>query len=160
VTAPPVFRDVVPGDEAIVFGFVRALAVFEKLEHECVATEADFARALFATPARCHAFIVEQGGAPIGFALWHHAFSTFTGKHGLYLEDVFVNPERRGQGVGRAIFAELARRALADGCGYMKWSVLDWNRRAVDFYTGLGASSLDEWTVRRLDGEALAALAA
>jgi GNAT superfamily N-acetyltransferase len=160
MTDGPVFRDVAPGDEALVLRFVRALAAFEKLEHECVATEADFARALFGAPARCHAMIAEHGGVPIGFALWHYAFSTFTGRHGLYLEDVFVNPDRRGQGVGRAIFAELARRALAEGCGYMKWSVLDWNRRAVEFYTALGARSLDEWTVRRLDGEALAALAA
>ena len=155
-----VFRDVAPGDEALVLGFVRELAAFERLAHECVATEADFAAALFGTPARCHAMIVEQDGGPIGFALWHHAFSTFTGRSGLYLEDVFVAAERRGRGVGRAIFAELARRAVAGGFTYMKWSVLDWNRRAVDFYTGLGATSLDEWTVRRLDGAALAALAA
>jgi GNAT superfamily N-acetyltransferase len=154
------FRDAVPGDETVVAGFVRALAEFEKLAHECVATPADFGIALFGTPARCHALIAEQDGATIGFALWHYCFSTFTGRHGLYVEDVYVDPAQRGQGVGRAIFRDLARRAVAEGCGYMKWSVLDWNVRAVDFYTSLGAISLDEWTTRRLDGGALAALAA
>jgi hypothetical protein len=123
---PTTFRDVVPGDEALVIRFVRALAAFERLGHECVATEADFARALFASPPRCHALIVERAGLPIGFA----------------------------------VFAELARRAVGEGCAYMKWSVLDWNTKAVGFYTSLGARALDDWTVRRIDGAALAALAA
>jgi GNAT superfamily N-acetyltransferase len=157
---PTTFRDVVPGDEALVIRFVRALAAFERLGHECVATEADFARALFASPPRCHALIVERAGLPIGFALWHYAFSTFSGRHGLYLEDVFITADCRGQGVGRAVFAELARRAVGEGCAYMKWSVLDWNTKAVGFYTSLGARALDDWTVRRIDGAALAALAA
>jgi GNAT superfamily N-acetyltransferase len=155
-----VFRDVVPGDETLVAGFVRALAEFEKLSHECVATPDDFRIALFGTPPRCHALIAEQDGEPIGFALWHYCFSTFAGRHGLYVEDVYVNSPQRGQGVGRAIFRDLARRAVAEGCSHMQWAVLDWNMPAVDFYTSLGAKSLDEWTGRRLDGAALAALAA
>ena len=154
------FRDAVPGDEVLIAGFVHALAAFEQLAHECVATPADFAAALFEAPPRCAALLVESDEKPIGFALWHHCFSTFSGRPGLYVEDVYVDPERRGQGVGRGIFRELARRAVADGCTYMKWSVLDWNRRAVDFYSGLGAGALDGWTVRRLDGAALAVLAA
>jgi GNAT superfamily N-acetyltransferase len=160
VTASLVFRDAAPGDESLVVEFVRALAEFEKLAHECVATCEDFRIALFGTPARCHAMFAEQDGTPIGFALWHYSFSTFSGRPGLYVEDVYVNPEQRGQGIGRAIFRELARRAVAEGCSYMKWAVLDWNVKAVNFYASLGAKALDEWTGQRLDGDALAALAA
>jgi GNAT superfamily N-acetyltransferase len=160
VTASLVFRDAAPGDEYLVAEFVRALAEFEKLAHECVATSEDFRIALFGTPARCHAMFAEQDGTPIGFALWHYSFSTFSGRPGLYVEDVYVNPEQRGQGIGRAIFSELARRAVAEGCSHMKWAVLDWNIKAVNFYASLGAKALDEWTGQRLDGDALAALAA
>jgi GNAT superfamily N-acetyltransferase len=160
VTASLVFRDAAPGDESLVAEFVRALAEFEKLAHECVATSEDFRIALFGMPARCHAMFAEQDGRPIGFALWHYSFSTFSGRSGLYVEDVYVNPEQRGQGIGRAIFRELARRAVAEGCSHMKWAVLDWNIKAVNFYASLGARALDEWTGQRLDGDALAALAA
>ncbi|MCW3475450.1 GNAT family N-acetyltransferase [Limobrevibacterium gyesilva] len=154
------FRDAVPGDEAIVAGFVQALAEYEKLSHEAVATEADFARALFGAPARCQAMIVEADGQPVGFALWFYNFSTFTGRPGLYLEDVYVLPERRGQGIGRAVFRELARRAIAEGCARMEWSVLDSNAPAVKFYRSLGARPKDEWTMQQLSGETLAAVAA
>ena len=154
------FRDVVPGDEALVASFVRALADYEKLAHEVEATEADLARALFGSPPRAHALIVEDAGEPIGFAVWYYNFSTFTGRHGLYVEDIFVNPERRGQGIGRSVFAELARRAIADGCARLEWSVLDWNAPAVNFYRSIGAQPMDEWTTQRLSGEALHALAA
>nr|WP_283949695.1 GNAT family N-acetyltransferase [Limobrevibacterium gyesilva] len=130
------------------------------MSHEAVATEADFARALFGAPARCQAMIVEADGQPVGFALWFYNFSTFTGRPGLYLEDVYVLPERRGQGIGRAVFRELARRAIAEGCARMEWSVLDSNAPAVKFYRSLGARPKDEWTMQQLSGETLAAVAA
>jgi GNAT superfamily N-acetyltransferase len=153
------FRDAVPGDEGRVAWFVRALADYEKLAHEAQATEADFARALFGSPPRCHALFAERDGHAVGFALWFYNFSTFAGRHGLYVEDVFVLPEHRGAGVGKAIFRELARRAVAQGCVRMEWSVLDWNEPAVKFYGAIGARPMDEWTVQRLTGGALAALA-
>ncbi|MBU6498495.1 MAG: GNAT family N-acetyltransferase [Rhodospirillales bacterium] len=155
-----VFRDAVPGDEGIVAHFVRRLAEYEKLLHEAVATEADFRTALFATPPRLSALIAEQAGAPIGFAVWYYDFSTFSGKPGLYLEDIFVEPAHRGRGIGREIFRLLARRALVEGCARMNWSVLDWNAPSIAFYRSIGAVGMDEWTVQRLEGAALAALAA
>jgi GNAT superfamily N-acetyltransferase len=160
VTLAPMFRDAVPGDEFLVHGFVEALARFEKLADECVSTPEDFRVALFDVPARCQAMLVELTGKPIGFALWHYSFSTFSGRAGLYVEDVYVDEAHRGQGIGREIFRALARRAVSEGCAYMKWSVLDWNTKAAAFYTSLGAGALDEWTMRRLDGAAFATLAA
>jgi GNAT superfamily N-acetyltransferase len=153
------FRDAVPGDEGRVAWFVRALAEYEKLLHEARASEADFARALFGTPPRCHALFAERDGQAVGFALWFYNFSTFAGRHGLYVEDVFVLPAHRGAGIGKAIFRELARRAVAQGCARMEWSVLDWNAPAVGFYRSIGARGMDEWTVQRLTGGALQALA-
>ena len=153
------FRDAVPGDEPLVAAFVRALAEYERLAHEAVATEADFARALFAPLPRAHAMFALQNGEPAGFALWFYNFSTFTGRPGLYVEDVFVHPQHRKSGIGRAIFAELARRALAENCARMEWSVLDWNTPAINFYRGIGAVAKDDWTIQRLTGPALRALA-
>jgi GNAT superfamily N-acetyltransferase len=103
--------------------------------------------------------IAEIGGVPAGFAMWFYTFSTFTGRPGLYVEDVFVEPEHRGRGIGRAVFAELARRAVAEGCSRMEWAVLNWNEPAIRFYRGIGALPMTEWTVQRLAGPALAALA-
>jgi GNAT superfamily N-acetyltransferase len=154
------FRDAIPGDEALVARFVRALAEYEKLEHEALATEADLSRALFGSPPRAHALFAEVDGDAVGFAVWFYSFSTFTGRAGLYVEDVFVVPERRGRGIGRAVFSELARRALAEGCARMEWWVLNWNEPAIAFYRSLGARAMDEWTTQRLTGEALAAVAA
>ncbi len=153
------FRDAAPGDEALVAHFVRALAEFERLAHEALGTDDDFRRALFGTPPRAYAFIIEDAGEPIGLALWFYNFSTFVGRHGMYVEDVFVVPEKRGKGIGRAVFLELARRAVAEGCVRMEWSVLDWNEPAVAFYRSLGAKAMDEWTVQRLEDEALLAVA-
>ena len=118
-----------------------------------------FPRALFGEPRRAHALLAEIDGAAVGFAVWFYDFSTFEGCPGLFVEDVFVDPEQRGQGIGRAIFAWLARRALREGCTRMNWSVLDWNAPSIAFYRGLGAVAQDEWTVQRLSGDALAALA-
>ena len=153
------FRDAVPGDENEVGRFVRALADFEKLAHEAVATDEDFRRALFGTPPRARALFAIRNGETAGFAVWYYTFSTFSGRCGLFVEDVFVPSAHRKQGVGRAIFAELARRAVADNCDAMEWSVLDWNTPAVTFYKSIGARPKDGWTEQRLTGAALQALA-
>ena len=153
-------RPAVPGDEALVLHFVRALAEYEKLLHEVQADEADFRRLLFGTPARAEALIAERAGRPVGFALWYYSVSTFDGRPKLYVEDVFVEPAARGGGIGRSIFAHLARRALAQGCGRMEWSVLDWNAPSIAFYRSIGALPREGWTLQRLGGAALQALAA
>ncbi|MCB4821450.1 GNAT family N-acetyltransferase [Roseicella aerolata] len=152
-------RDVTPGDVGLVLHFVRALAEYENLLHEVAATEEDFRALLFGTPARAEALIAEWEGAPAGFALWYYSVSTFDGRAKLYVEDVFVNPEARGRGIGRAIFSELARRALAQGCSRMEWSVLDWNAPSIAFYRSIGALPREGWTLQRLGGDALRALA-
>jgi GNAT superfamily N-acetyltransferase len=148
-----------PGDTPTIVRLVRALATFEKLESEAVATADDFTIALFGSPPRAHAMLAEIGGLPVGLVLWFYNFSTFQGRHGLYVEDVFVEPEHRGLGIGRAFFQAMAARALAEGCGRMEWSVLDWNEPAIKFYRALGAEPMSEWTVQRLAGPALHALA-
>ena len=153
-------RDAAEADLPVLVRLVRALAGYEKLEHEARATEADFRRALFGTPVRAHALIAELDDEPVGFALWFHNFSTFEGRAGLYLEDIYVEPGHRGRGIGRAIFRDLARRAVAADCARLEWSVLDWNAPAVAFYRELGAAAMNEWTVQRLSGDALRALAA
>lgn len=150
-------RDATTDDAGLIARFVRALAEYENLSHEAVASDADFVTAL--TSGRVSALIAEIDGTPVGFALWFHTFSTFTGKSGLYLEDLFVLPEHRGHGIGRAILSDLARRALASGCARLEWSVLDWNKPAVDFYRAIGARPMDEWTVQRMDLAAMANLA-
>lgn len=148
-------RDAVPGDEASIVSFVRALAEYEHLTHQVQGTAEDFRRALFGASPRVWAMIAEREGGPVGFALWFYNFSTFRGRPGLYVEDVFVAPAHRGQGVGRALFHEMARRAVAEGCARMEWSVLDWNAPAIAFYRAIGAAGLDDWTVQRLEGETL-----
>ena len=153
------FREAAPGDEPQIEWFVRALAEYEAQLHEVQATQADFAAALFGPTPACHALFAELDGETVGFALWFFNFSTFVGRAGLYVEDVFVLPSHRGHGVGRAIFSELARRAIAAGCQRMDWSVLDNNTPAVKFYGAIGARPQDEWTVQRLTGDALSAMA-
>jgi GNAT superfamily N-acetyltransferase len=152
-----VLRDATTADAKLIAEFVRGLAEYEKLAHEAVATDLDFAHAI--ASEKIAALIVEIDEKPVGFALWFHTFSTFTGKQGMYLEDLFVLPEHRGAGIGRAILRDLARRALAAGCARLEWSVLDWNLPAVNFYRAIGATPMDEWTVQRMDRGALAALA-
>ena len=153
-------RDATPADLPLVLRFVRALAEYERLLHEVAATEEDFRRLLFGTPPRAEALVAEWEGAPAGFALWFCSVSTFDGRPKLYIEDVFVEPAQRNRGIGRAIFAELARRALAQGCSRMEWSVLDWNAPSIAFYRSIGALPREGWTLQRLSGAALAALAA
>ena len=147
-------------DVPLVARFVHALAVYEKLEHLVTGTEAQFETLLFGSPPSAHALIAEWDGVPVGFAVWYFAISTFTARTKLYLEDVFVAPEVRGQGIGRAIFADLARRAVAAGSSGMEWSVLDWNAPSIAFYRSIGATPHEGWTTQRLTGEALHALAA
>jgi len=149
-----------PSDAAEIARLVKALAEYEKLTHEAEATAQDFHTALFGPTPRAHAMMAEIDGHAVGFALWFYNFSTFKGRHGLYVEDVFVEPGHRGLGIGRAFFQALAARALAEGCARMEWSVLDWNEPALRFYSSLAAEPMSEWTVQRLSGNALHALAA
>ena len=156
---PFTLREAGPADLPVVVRFVRALAEYERLLHEAVATEEDFRVALFGTPPRAGAMVAECGAAPVGLCLWYYTFSTFTGRPGLYIEDIFVDPAHRRRGIGLAFFRAMARRAVAEGCARMEWSVLDWNAPAIAFYRKLGAVPKGEWTVQRLSGEALRTLA-
>ncbi len=143
-----------------ILAFIRALAEYERLLHEVVATEDGMRHALFGSRPYAEVVLAEDEGVPIGFALFFHTFSTFLGQPGIYLEDLFVVPEARGRGVGRALLAHLSRVAVERGCGRVEWAVLDWNAPAIRFYDSLGARPNSEWTVYRLTDEPLAALAA
>ncbi|RJF93278.1 GNAT family N-acetyltransferase [Sphingomonas cavernae] len=147
-------------DLPIIHGFILALAEYEKLAHEVRTDVALLERNLFGQHAYAEVLIAELDGGPVGFALFFHNFSTFEGKPGIYLEDLFVAPEARGAGAGRALLARLAAIAIERECARLEWSVLDWNEPAIGFYRALGAKPMDEWTVQRLDGDALRALAA
>lgn len=147
-------------DTPVILGFIHALAVYEKLEADCVATEESLRATLFGPRPYAEVLLIEEGGKAHGFALFFHNYSTFLAKPGIYLEDLFVNPAARGKGYGKALLAKLAEIALARGCGRLEWSVLDWNQPSIDFYLSLGARPMDEWTVYRVDGDALGALAA
>ncbi len=151
-------RSAVPADVPVILHLIRALARYEKLEHKVEATEADLAEALFGPTPRVFCDLAEVDGRTAGFALWFYTFSTFVGRHGLYLEDLFVEPEFRGRGVGKALIRHLAQRCVAERLGRFEWSVLDWNEPAIQFYRAQGARLLGDWTVCRVDGEALAAL--
>jgi GNAT superfamily N-acetyltransferase len=142
-----------------ILAFIRALAEYERLLQEVVATEEGLRQALFGPRAYAEVVLAEDAGVPLGFALFFHTFSTFLGQPGIYLEDLFVIPEARGRGVGRALLAHLARVAVERGCGRVEWAVLDWNAPAIRFYDSLGARPNDQWTVYRLTGAPLAALA-
>ncbi|MEW6596528.1 MAG: GNAT family N-acetyltransferase [Pseudomonadota bacterium] len=149
-----------PGDAPLVLAFVRELAEYEKLLHEVATTEADIEAALFTPEPRAFCDIVEVDGAPVGMALWFYNFSTFAGRHGIYLEDLYVRPSARGRGAGKALLVHLAQRCVAENLARLEWSVLDWNAPAIGFYDSLEAAAMDEWTIRRLTGAALARLAA
>ncbi|MBU1176512.1 MAG: GNAT family N-acetyltransferase [Alphaproteobacteria bacterium] len=151
-------RSAQPGDEALILSFVRALADYEKLSLQVEASEADLARDLFRVNPRVFCDIAAWDGAPAGFALWFYNYSTFRGRHGLYLEDLFVSPDFRGRGIGKALLVHLARRCTEEGLGRFEWWVLDWNQPSIDFYRSQGAELMKEWTVCRVDGEALATL--
>jgi GNAT superfamily N-acetyltransferase len=151
-------RPAKPADVPVVAELIWQLARFEKLEGEVVLTEELLEAGLFGPRPYAEAVLAEEEGEPIGFALFFHTFSTFLARPGLYLEDLFVLPEHRGHGVGRALLAHLARLALERGCGRLEWAVLNWNKEAIRFYERLGARPNSEWTVYRVAGEALHAL--
>jgi len=146
-------------DAALILDFVRKLAEYERLLHAVEASEADIVRDLFGENPRVFCDIALWDGAPAGFALWFHNYSTFRGRHGLYLEDLFVEPAYRGRGIGKALLIRLAQRCQAEGLGRLEWSVLDWNAPSIEFYRSLGAVPRDEWTVFHLTGDALKKLA-
>ena len=152
-------REATQADLPLITSLVRELAEYEKLAHQAVATEADFAESLFGPSPKAYALIVEHEGQPAGFAIYFYNYSTFLGRPGIYVEDVFVRPEFRRNGFGRALFKYLAQKAVAEKCGRMEWWVLDWNEPAINFYRGLGAVPMDEWTVQRLTGDALKSFA-
>jgi GNAT superfamily N-acetyltransferase len=145
-------------DVPVIAELIRGLARFEKLEHEVTMTEEMLAANLFGPHHYAETLIAEDEGAPVGFALFFHNFSTFLAQPGIYLEDLFVIPEQRGRGVGRELLKELARLAVERGCGRLEWAVLDWNRDAIAFYERLGARPNSDWTIYRLTGEALSSL--
>jgi len=152
-------RGAVAADVPQILAFIKALAVYEKLEHMVVADEAKLAKTLFGERPVAEVRIAEWQNKPAGFALFFHNYSTFLGRPGIYLEDLFVLPEYRGNGIGKALLIHLAQLAVQRDCGRLEWSVLDWNTPAIEFYKALGAVPMDEWTTYRVTGEALPALA-
>jgi GNAT superfamily N-acetyltransferase len=152
-------RPAVPADVAVVLWLIRDLAEYERLSHEVEATAECLGRNLFGERQYAEALIGELRGKPVAFAVYFHNFSTFLGKPGLYLEDLFVKPEARDLGIGRAILRRLARIAVERDCGRLEWSVLDWNKPAIAFYESLGAIPMGDWTIHRVTGDALRSLA-
>lgn len=148
-----------PEDAALILDFIRELAEYERLAHAVSATEEDLRRTLFGRDAYAHALIARIDGEPAGFAVYFFNYSTFLGRPGLYLEDLYVRPAARRRGVGRGLLEHLAGIAMDRGCGRMEWAVLDWNERAIAFYLSLGASPNGEWTTYRLSSDALRRLA-
>lgn len=148
-----------PGEAGLVLDFVRELAAYEKLSHEVEATEAGIADALFGSDPRLFCAIAEWNGEPVGFAVWFLNFSTFSGRHGIYLEDLYVRPSHRGKGVGKALLVYLAKECVDNDWSRLQWAVLDWNAPSIAFYKSLGALMLDDWTLCRVSGPALTRLA-
>lgn len=148
-----------PEDVAIMIALVRELAEFERLLHEVRITPEDLHAHLFGPRPYCEAAVIWVGDEAAGFALWFHNYSTFMGRPGLYLEDLYVRPVFRGQGCGEGLLKHLAGLAVERGCARLEWSVLDWNQRAIGFYKSMGAAPMDEWTVYRVTGDSLLALA-
>lgn len=152
-------RPATPADVAVILRFVRDLAAFEREPDAVEATEPMLHDALFGTAPAAEAVIAEDDTGPLGFALFFHNFSTWAGRRGIYLEDLYVTPEARGRGVGGALLRHIAALAVARGCARFEWSVLDWNVDAIAFYRAMGAVGMDEWTVQRVSGAALRRLA-
>lgn len=148
-----------PEDVPLILRFIRELAEYEKLSHEVVATEEILSESLFGPCPTAFPLIASIGGEPVGWALYFYNFSTFHGRPGIYLEDLYVTPAARGRGAGKALLATLARIAVAERCRRVEWAVLDWNSPSIDFYRSLGAVAMNEWTVYRLTGDAMAHLA-
>lgn len=154
-----VIRQATEADVPLILQFIRGLAEYERLAHECVADEVTLKKSLFGERKVAEVVIGYDHGNPVCFALFFHNFSTFLGRPGIYLEDLFVNPDQRGKGFGKAMLAYLAKLAVERECGRLEWSVLDWNEPAINFYKSLGAKPMDEWTIFRVTGDALTQLA-
>ncbi len=154
----PIIRPATPADLLLIAQFIRDLAEYERLAHDVRFDEAVLGERLFGERPYAEVLIGEIDGAPQGFALFFHNFSTFEGKPGIYLEDLFVRPEARGSGLGKALLKRLACIAVERDCARLEWSVLDWNDPAINFYKSLGAKPMDEWTTFRVDGDALDSL--
>jgi GNAT superfamily N-acetyltransferase len=152
-------RAATESDVPLILQFIRDLAIYEKLEHRVVATEDSLRHTLFGNPRFAEVIFASVDGAAVGFALFFHNYSTFLGQPGIYLEDLFVKPEMRGRGYGKALLAHLARLAKERGCGRVEWAVLNWNAPSIEFYKSIGAVPMDDWSVFRLIGDALDDLA-
>jgi diamine N-acetyltransferase len=152
-------RSATPSDAELIFALLMELAEYEKLTHEVATTQEGLAQALFCDHPRVFCDIVELDGVPVGQAIWFYNFSTFSGRNGLYLEDLFVRPAARGHGAGKALLSHLAKRCVSENLARMEWSVLDWNEPSIDFYKAQGAKMMDEWTGCRVSGQALWRLA-
>lgn len=153
-------REAGHGDGEILLRFVKELAAYEKLADQVVCSAADIETRLTAPNAKLFGFIAEDNGIPVGMALYFYNFSTFRGRHGIYIEDLYVAPASRGHGVGQHLLKAIAQQARANDCARVEWWVLDWNEPAIGFYKKLGAVAMDEWTVYRLEGASLDAMAA
>ncbi len=161
MTSPSLaIRPAISADAALILRFVRELAEYENLLHEVKAGEADIVRDLFGPDPKVFCEIAEWEGEPVGFSLWFYTYSTFQGRHGIWLEDIYVHPSMRGKGVGKALLVQLAQRCVREGLGRFEWWVLDWNEPSIDFYKSQGGVMQDEWTKVRVEGEALAKLGA
>jgi len=154
-----VIRQATSADANLILKFVRELAIYEKAEHEVIATEADIRMSLFDNGSTTSAVICSLDDVVVGFAVYFFNYSTWLGKHGLYLEDLYVSPDYRNTGVGKALLKHLAQVALSRNCGRFEWGVLDWNEPAIQFYQAIGAEPQDEWVTYRLAGTALEAFA-
>jgi len=148
-------RSATPRDAGLIVKFIMDLAVYEKLEEAAKATEADIARDLFGPSPKAFCEVAEWDGVPVGFALWFYTYSTFLGRAGIWLEDLFVDPAARSRGAGKALLKSLAARCLAEELGRLEWSVLDWNQPSIDFYRSQGAKMMSDWEHCRVEGEAL-----
>lgn len=152
-------RPAIPSDAALIHAFITDLAIYEKAEHEVLASVADIEQSLFAEGSPAHALICSRDGVPIGYAVYFLSYSTWLGRQGLYLEDLYIAPAQRGGGAGKQLLRHLAQLACARGCARLEWSVLDWNEPAIQFYQSLGAKPQDEWIRYRLAGEELRSFA-
>lgn len=155
----PLIRQATPEDTALILHFINELAVYEKLANEVKTNEAMIRETLFGSEVKAHCLICDVDGEPAGFALYFYNYSTWMGKYGIYLEDLYVSPEFRGKGAGKALLVHIARIAVEQNCGRFEWSVLDWNTPSIDFYKSLGAVEMTQWRTYRVTGSALEKLA-